>query len=449
MRGYSIHTYDPYGGLKTGFSSIPVHTHQGATEGGTLDAAAVASGTLPTVRGGTGQDLSAATGVIVVAGGVVSTKTNPSSAFAGIDDSQTLKNKKLEATTVTIADPSDPTKLARFDVSAISAAATRIFTLPDSDGPVIISSHANATPNSGLEVWANGPTSAPRGWTLLGSGASVAREATIVKSGSYSAALTRAGTDCQFIANSTDAYGGQGYFRGRKYTVGAWVYATAASRARLYVRDGVSTYTSSYHSGGSTWEYLTVTFTANASATLLEYGLEVANANTTAYIDNMVCVEGDYAPNWVPHVVPFSSLPHRVTLWHDEAIVTAGNAIAIVTNTSQAYNNVTLQSSGAQNDAFSHGFWLRGSAAYVFSVLGATTPPSAQIMWSIDGEDFATVQDWYSASNTFNVVKTTSSVAVKGDGYHVLRGRIPSRNGSNTTGWNMALNKYWFRLASD
>lgn len=92
-----------------------------------------------------------------------------------------------------------------------------------------------------LEDWSeNGASAAPTEYTLGGSGATVAREATIVKKGSYSAALTRVGDNAklyQDLAQYAD-------YKGRKVTFGCWVYATVASRARIAIDDGfIDSYT--------------------------------------------------------------------------------------------------------------------------------------------------------------------------------------------------------------
>ena len=47
-----------------------------------------------------------------------------------------------------------------------------------------------------MEDWAAGDAVAPTGWTLTGASAAVAKEATIIKQGTFSAKVTRSGTDC-------------------------------------------------------------------------------------------------------------------------------------------------------------------------------------------------------------------------------------------------------------
>lgn len=143
-----------------------------------------------------------------------------------------------------------------------------------------------------MEDWAeNGTSAAPTEHTLTGASATVAQESTIVKVGTYSAKVTRVGTDCTLYHD----YTGYADFLGRKMTFGAWVYATVASRVRISLNDGVTTTNSSYHSGGSSWEYLTVTMDISASATRIRCGMEVNTGNTSGYFDGGTLCEGDVA----------------------------------------------------------------------------------------------------------------------------------------------------------
>lgn len=157
---------------------------------------------------------------------------------------------------------------------------------------------------SNMEDWVNGTSSAPTDHTLTGASATVAREGTIVKRGTYSAAVTRVGADAVLYAD----YAGYASYLGRKMTFGAWVYATVASRARLQIGDGVGTSNSSYHTGVAGWEFLTVTRDLDTAATRIRCGLEVNTGNTTAYIDGGILVEGSttftdlstYLEEWKP-----------------------------------------------------------------------------------------------------------------------------------------------------
>lgn len=165
-------------------------------------------------------------------------------------------------------------------------------------------SNRNLLEWSNMEDWVNGTSSAPTDHTLTGASATVARESTIIKRGTYSAAVTRVGADAVLYAD----YAGYASYLGRQMTYGAWVYATVASRARLQIGDGVGTTNSSYHTGDSTWQFLSVTRNIDTSGTRIRCGLEVNTGNTTAYIDGGILVEGSsvytdlstYLEDWKP-----------------------------------------------------------------------------------------------------------------------------------------------------
>lgn len=139
--------------------------------------------------------------------------------------------------------------------------------------------------NRNMEAWGDGTSSAPDGWTLAGAAATIAREGATIQQGTYSAAVTRAGTDCT-LSQSVHATEGIAYWQDDIVTFSCYVYATVASRARIYIADGVGTTYSDYHSGGSGWEHLTVTRTIDSAATAVTLGGGVYTGNTTAYFDH-------------------------------------------------------------------------------------------------------------------------------------------------------------------
>lgn len=141
---------------------------------------------------------------------------------------------------------------------------------------------------SNMEDWVDGASAAPTNHTLTGASATVARESTIVKQGTYSARVTRVGTDCTLYYDHPDYT----LYPGRQMTFGCWVYATVASRARISLGDGVGTSNSSYHTGDSTWQYLSVTRNVDTAATRIRVGMEVNTGNTSGYFDGGVLIEG-------------------------------------------------------------------------------------------------------------------------------------------------------------
>ena len=304
----------------------------------------------------------------------------------------------------------------------------------------------NLITNGRFTIWERGTSSAPDNWALTGGSATIAREASIIKYGDYSAKVTRVGNDCHF---SQDVYakGGKTFMRSRTYVFGAWVYATVASRVRLRVNDGTTTSYSSYHTGSSTWEWLTVTVVIDAAATAVVAGLAVDTADTSGYFSGATFTEGTTMTYAHQPALLENKFPTRCTLWHDEATILAGNGFVKTFDASQPYGFFTRQSTAAQNDAFSQSFYL-AAGTYTFSVLGAHGPLRAMVTWYIDGESAVANQDWYNGSGAFDITKT-ASVTVRGDGWHHLRGLVNTRNGSNVTDWQMTLTKYWFKPTSD
>jgi len=77
------------------------------------------------------------------------------------------------------------------------------------------------------------------------------------------------------------------------------------------------------------------------------------------------------------------SQPKRATMWHDEALVTTGNALARTNNSSQNYAHYVFQSTAANGDTFTHGCWLK-AGTYTMSMLGITATSAGIIDWYID-----------------------------------------------------------------
>jgi hypothetical protein len=139
-------------------------------------------------------------------------------------------------------------------------------------------------------------------------------------------------------------------------------------------------------------------------------------------------------------------MPTRATMWHDECLVTAGNAISTAVDTAHVYNAQFFQSAAANGDTFTNGFFLK-AGTYTFSALGITSTDRGLIDWYIDNVKVVSLQDWYAAATTRNVIKT-ASVTVTGDGYHVLKGVVNGKNAASTS-FIMVLTKYWFKSATD
>jgi hypothetical protein len=139
-------------------------------------------------------------------------------------------------------------------------------------------------------------------------------------------------------------------------------------------------------------------------------------------------------------------LPKRAVMWHEESIVAAGAALVTVINTSQEYNILVRQSAAANGDAFTNSFWIR-AGTYTLYILGQTFSDGGKIDWSIDGAGVASGQDWYSAIQTANVIKTVTGIVLT-DGYHKLTGTLNGKNATSTS-YFMRFTKFWLVPASD
>jgi hypothetical protein len=135
---------------------------------------------------------------------------------------------------------------------------------------------------------------------MIGASAAVAREGTIIKLGTYSAKLTRAGTNCHLYQEvqgdrGISYFAAAGGVAGRTVTFGCWVYATVADRVHIGIATDVGgNYKfSSYHTGDSTWQWLQVTLDqVDAAATYIRGQCLVTGGDTSGYFDGAMFVEG-------------------------------------------------------------------------------------------------------------------------------------------------------------
>jgi len=195
----------------------------------------------------------------------------------------------------------------------VTTPAVGAFTTLSATGNVTLSTHlvggdgttnpTNLLTNGNFELWSAGTSSAPDGWTLGGASASVAREGTIIKTGTYSAALTRSGTDC-YIYQQIHAEKGIDYWKGKTITFGCWMYATVADRVGMYITGGTGNTFSSRQSGSSTWEWITVSRVIPSNATYIQLHLNIQGGDTTAYFDGVIAVEGAMPYAFSPKPLP-------------------------------------------------------------------------------------------------------------------------------------------------
>lgn len=171
-------------------------------------------------------------------------------------------------------------------------------------------------PYGGMESWSGGAAANPDGYSKTGVDSTIAREGTIKKHGNFSAKLTRVGNDC-YLSISANEFT---YYQSRTVTLGYWVYATVADRAKITIHDGVGSSSSSLHDGGSDWDFLTVTRTLDGSASEFTIRLECVTGNTAVYFDGGILVEGTVCPSYMPAVkTVFLTTPLTDTDWDGEA----------------------------------------------------------------------------------------------------------------------------------
>jgi hypothetical protein len=149
----------------------------------------------------------------------------------------------------------------------------------------------NLLQNSDFETWSAGSSAAPDGWTITGTGSTVAREGTEIKIGTYSAKVVSDSSSASIYQLFHTAKG-IAYWKGRKITFSCLV-KTAGTK--IGISDGVDTTLSSAVVGAG-FELLTVTATIGASATQVGVFCYIPTNSTTSYFDGAMCVEGTSVP---------------------------------------------------------------------------------------------------------------------------------------------------------
>lgn len=125
-------------------------------------------------------------------------------------------------------------------------------------------------------------------WTLAGSGGTQTRTTTGARRGKYAVALVRSGADVTFKQSIGLLHNGgtssPSSLAGQVVTGVVCGQTATASQLRVVIDDGVTTYPSSYHTGGGGWEELSIEATLSASATKCDVYVEM-KVDGTAYVD--------------------------------------------------------------------------------------------------------------------------------------------------------------------
>ena len=145
----------------------------------------------------------------------------------------------------------------------------------------------------------------------------------------------------------------------------------------------------------------------------------------------------------------YDNLPIRFSIFHGDALVTAGNSMVQTIAATQAYNQSWAQTAAADSDSFTYSFVL-GAGTYTIYFLGRTTTTSGKIDWDIDGTAITVGQDWYSGAGVVNVEQSVAAVTVGATdgGRHTMTGTVNGKNVASG-GYTIALTKVWAEPAAD
>jgi hypothetical protein len=226
--------------------------------------------------------------------------------------------------------------------------------------------------NDTFLIWAGGDSAEATCWTVAGGGAAVARAGTGLadtkrKVGDFCSKLTYGAATLTYYQEILDAtaYSALDNLDGESVGFGAWVWASAASQARLYVADGATTsYSDSYHTGGSGWEWLSGTHDLSGSATYLRFGISVeSGAANPVYLSGATVLFSEIAPTkWRPARTIYGSIVWKITgnvstgnekdhyVFHRPALVMD---VQMYADTAPVGDNIEIQVNNASNGMFS------------------------------------------------------------------------------------------------
>jgi len=166
----------------------------------------------------------------------------------------------------------------------------------------------NLLTNGGFEIWqrgngpfnANGVYAADR-WSLsFGAGTlSITRDTANVDTGSLAcAAVAYTHSSASFLLQKVEDFN---QLRGRTTTFSMRIRTSSANavRLRIDITGAAQTVNSAYHSGGGTYETLSVPVTVGAAATGVIVYVQL-DASCTAYLDNAMLVVGSVAADYAP-----------------------------------------------------------------------------------------------------------------------------------------------------
>lgn len=171
--------------------------------------------------------------------------------------------------------------------------------------------------NADFSYWHSGTTSAPDGWTLTGSGGTIARSTTFASFGSYVAQVTRSGTDVTLTYDIPYPLAKQLIDAGATIAIKGRAQSATASIGRIGINDGSSTTWSSYHSGDGEPEDLTASVTLTAAASRIRITCSVDTSDGTVSFDFIAACEGSVTDDFFNSGgTGYLMQPGRAQLWN-------------------------------------------------------------------------------------------------------------------------------------
>jgi hypothetical protein len=132
-------------------------------------------------------------------------------------------------------------------------------------------------------------------------------------------------------------------------------------------------------------------------------------------------------------------------MWHDQSVVTLGNAFTTTDDTSCRYNWYRFQDTAAILDTWTNGFTCR-AGTYTFNALVVKDTSHGILTAQVDSAVTLGTVDLYAASTQRNQILTISSCVLT-EGYHKFTGITVSKNASSS-GYKLPITKMWFTPAS-
>ena len=176
-------------------------------------------------------------------------------------------------------------------------------------------------------------------------------------------------------------------------------------------------------------------------------GLQSRSVSANAPTDGQVLTWNASTSQWLPGTlltpIP-AQYPRRAFGFHRNDIIVQGNAFTCTMSASQIFNHYCYQNTPANGDTFTSSFMLQ-AGTYTLSAIGVTGIARGKIDWYVDDVPQISGQDWYASATAYNVLKS-DSITVAGDGYHVLKGIV---NGKTGTNYQILLTEWWIAPISD